>query len=115
MRLAFADALHLRRMQGVDLAPALALPLLKHAPGQIERSLEDGLEVVLAGDLARDIADGTAQIGPERAQRPVDSLELFGVGVALVFDQRPLADPHIGPAQVQPDSWPGQQAVRGPG
>jgi len=42
-------------MQGIDLAPALPLALLQHAPGQVERAPEDGFEILFAGDLARDV------------------------------------------------------------
>ena len=34
MRLALADALHFRRVQGIDLGSALTLILRQHAPGQ---------------------------------------------------------------------------------
>ena len=37
MRLALADALDLRRVQGIDLAPALAVVLRQHAPGEAQR------------------------------------------------------------------------------
>jgi hypothetical protein len=39
---------------------------------------EDILQIVLARDLAGDIADGAAEIGPEGAKRPVGALELLG-------------------------------------
>src|SRR5262249_61575465 len=37
VRLALADALHLRRVQGIDLAAALAALLFQNAPGEIQR------------------------------------------------------------------------------
>jgi hypothetical protein len=56
MGLALAYAFDLRRMQGVDLAPALLVALLQHPTGQIEWSLEDRFEVILAGDSPVSIA-----------------------------------------------------------
>ena len=53
----------------------------------------------VALDLAHDVAEDPAEIGSHAAQRPVGALELLGVGVALVGDQRVLADPLIGLAQ----------------
>ena len=50
-----ADAFNLGRMQAVDLAPALSLALLQHAPGQVERPPEDRLEILFARDLAPDV------------------------------------------------------------
>jgi hypothetical protein len=37
VRLSLADALDLRRVQGIDLATALAALLFQHAPGQEQR------------------------------------------------------------------------------
>ncbi len=56
--LAFADALHLGRMQAVDLRPALSAFLGAYAPRQAqemsERRLEPGIAVDLAGNVADD-------------------------------------------------------------
>jgi hypothetical protein len=40
VRFALTDALHLRRVQGIDLAAALVALLLQHAPGQEQRPHE---------------------------------------------------------------------------
>ena len=48
-------------MQAVDLLPSLVLPLLQHPCGEVEGLAEDVLQIVLAGDLARDVADGAAR------------------------------------------------------
>ena len=55
--------------------------------------------VSLALDLAHDIARHPAEIGADRPQRPVGTLELLGVRIALMGDQRMLADPLVGLAQ----------------
>ena len=67
MRLALADALHFRGMQAVDLATSLMPVLLEHPAGQVQRPQEDRLQLVLAGDLSGDVADGAPEIGPELA------------------------------------------------
>ena len=43
------------------------------------------------------------QIGLEPAQASVGALELMGMGIALMLDQRQLADPRIGLAQFDTD------------
>ena len=74
------------------------------------------VQLRIAGDLAPDVADGAPEIGLELAQRLVGPLELLGVGIALMLDQRQLADPHIALAQIEPhSSWPAAPAARGPG
>jgi hypothetical protein len=75
------------------------LALLAHPAGQHKRMGEDALEFSLALDLANDVARDPAEIGADRPQRPVGALELLGVGVALMGDQRVFADPLIGLAQ----------------
>lgn len=87
VRLALADAFDLRRMQAVDLATALALPLLQDRRGLVERPKEDGPQLLVIADLAANVANGAAEIDPERPQRFVGPPELLGVGVALVLDQ----------------------------
>lgn len=105
--LALADALDLMGVKAVDLAAALALPLLENRRGLVERPAEDRLEFRVADDLAGDVAGYAPEIGLELAQRLAGPLELFGVGVALVNDQHSLADPDIGLAQPEPGR-PGQ-------
>ena len=115
MRLALADAFDLGRVQRIDLASALMLALLAHPARQRQRMGEDALQLGLAPDLAHDVADDPAEIGADRPQRPVGALELLGVGVALVGDQRMLADPRIGLAQIDAScSSPASPAARAP-
>ena len=96
MGLALADAFDLGRVQRIDLASALMLALLAHPAGEHQRMGEDALQFSLALDLAHDVANDPAEIGADRLQRPVGALELLGVGVALMGDQRVFADPLIG-------------------
>jgi hypothetical protein len=79
VRLALADAFDLVGVQGIDLAPALALPLFQNRLALVERPFEDCVQFLVAGDLAPDVADGAAEISLQYAQCPVGSLELFGV------------------------------------
>ena len=65
VRLAFADALHLRGVQGIDLAAALAALLLEHAPGKIQRPHERFPPIFPPADAPLDVADDTAEIGLE--------------------------------------------------
>ena len=51
-------------------------------------------------ELAGNVADDAAETGLELAQRAVGALELAGVGIALVHDERELADPLVGLAQL---------------
>ena len=78
------------RMQAVDLAAALALLLLKNHRSLIERPLEDRFQFLVTLNLACDVATGSAQIGLERPQRLAGPLELLGMGIALMPDQRLL-------------------------
>ena len=78
------------------------LALLAHPLSQPEVGREKALQFGLAPDLARDIAADPTEIGPDRPERPTGAPELLGVGVALVSDQRMLADPFIGLAQAHP-------------
>ena len=72
------------------------LALLAHPAGEHERMGEGALQFSLALDLAHDIADDPAEIGADRLQRPVGAVELLGVGVALMGDQRVFAHPRVG-------------------
>ena len=73
--------------------------LLAHPAGKVERPRELGLEKVIVGDLAFDVADDAAKKGLELAQRPVGALELAGMSVALMLNERDFADPRAGLAQ----------------
>ena len=100
MGFSLANAFDLGRVQRIDLASALMLALLAHPPRPHQRMSEDALQLGLAPDLAHDVARDPAEIGAERLQRPVGALELLGVSVALVGDERMFADPFIGLAQI---------------
>src|SRR5271154_5875262 len=100
VRLALADAFDLGRVQRIDFPLALMLALLAHPARQHERMAEDTLQFGFALDLAADVANDPAKIGAQRLQRPVGALELFGVGMALVGDERPLAHPLVRLAQL---------------
>ena len=99
MRLALADTFDLGRVQGIDLWPSLMLALLAHAAGEHERTGEGALQVGVGLDLAHDVARDPAEISADRLQRPVGALELLGVGIPLMGDQRMFADPLVGLAQ----------------
>ena len=71
-----ADAFDLRRVQGIDLPAALVFALLTHPVRQPELGREDALQFRLATDLARDVAQDPAEIGPDGPQRPVGALVL---------------------------------------
>ena len=96
-----ADALDLGRVQGIHLAAALAAVLRQHPLGEVKRPHKGFAQALLIGDLAADVADDAAEIGPELAQRLAGALELMGVGVALMLHQRELADPGVRLAQAQ--------------
>src|SRR5499427_1015680 len=55
MRLAPADALHFRRVQGIDLGSALTLILRQHAPGEAQRLGEDLFELGITIDASPDV------------------------------------------------------------
>src|SRR6476646_2458281 len=76
------------------------LALLPHPAGEHERMGEGALQFSLAPDLAHDVANDPAEISADRLQRPVGALELFGVGVALMGDQRLFAHPQVGLAKL---------------
>ena len=76
------------------------LALLAHPAAEHERTGEDALQFGVAPDLAHDVARDPAEIGSDRLQRPVGALELFGVGIAVMGDQRVFTDPLVGLAQL---------------
>jgi hypothetical protein len=67
------------------------LTLLAHGKGKRQGLSEDFSQLRIIARLADKIAANPAEIGPDRSQRPVGALELFGVGIALMSDQRVLA------------------------
>ena len=76
------------------------LKLLAHAAGEHQRVGEDALQCGVALDLAHDVARDPTEISADRPRRPVGALELLGVGVALMGDQRVFADPLVGLAKL---------------
>jgi len=60
---------------------------------------KSGFKSLAALDLALDVPHHPAKIGLERSQAPVRPLELFGMDVTLLLDQRELTHPRIGLAQ----------------
>jgi hypothetical protein len=90
---ALRNAFDLWSMQAVDLPAPLVLSLLQYPVGEVKRLAKDLLQIVLARDLAGDVADGAAEVSPESAKRSVGQFELFGIGVALVPDLGELANP----------------------
>ena len=116
VRLALADALHLGRMQAVDLGPALSALLGAYAPRQAQQMSECCLKPGIAIDLAGNVADHSAEIGLERAQSPLGALELLRMGVTLMLDQGELADPRVGLTELHAQPfWPASPASRAPG
>jgi hypothetical protein len=99
MSLAFADAFDFRRMQGIDLRPALMLLLLVYAPRQQQQLCERHFEPAGVLDLAANVANDAAEIGAQLLEHPVGALELLGMGITLMLDQSELADPRIGLTQ----------------
>jgi hypothetical protein len=77
--LAFADALNLGNMEGIQLPAALALLLGADLVGLRQRPFEHGLEVGSTCDLAPDVADEPAEPRPQDAPLPMVALELLGM------------------------------------
>lgn len=97
VRFALGDAFDLRRVQGIDCLAALPLLLMTHRVGQRQQLREsDRLPVRIAGDLAHYVAHHAAKIRAQCLQRPVGAPELFRVSVALMRDQRVLANTLVG-------------------
>src|SRR5258708_39586414 len=114
--LALADALHFGRMQAADLRPALSALLSAYTPRQAQEMSERCLKSGIAIDLAGNVADDAAEIGPELAQSPVGALELLGMGVTLMLDQGELADPACKTAVApRPVFLPASPASHAPG
>lgn len=71
----------------------------QHAAGEEKLAGEGLLQAIIADDAPCDVTDDAAEIGLELAQALVGALELLGMGVGLLLDQRQLADAGIGMAQ----------------
>src|SRR3954452_14609157 len=107
--LAFADALHLRGMEGIELPAALALLLRADLRGPAKREGERFLQCWLALNVAADVAYDPAQAAAQDTQLPLMPPELFGMGVAARHHRRGLGHATIG--LPQPDAVPSRQAV----
>ena len=107
--LAFADALHLRGMEGIELEAALALLLRADLRGAAEWEDERLLKRRLPFDLAANIADDPAKPAAQDAQLPLMPLELLGMGIAARHHRGGLGDPQVG--LPQPHAVPGRQAI----
>ena len=70
--------------------------LLAHLARPQQWNGKHRLKPIVACNLAADITNDPAKIGPKLPQRPISAFELLGVGVPLVLHQSQLADPHIG-------------------
>src|SRR4051812_32722891 len=83
----------------VELPATLALALILDPTSPRERQREQVCEFRSADNLASDVADDAAEHRADAPQGSGSPLELLGVGIALVPDQRDLADPQVGLAQ----------------
>ncbi len=78
MRLAFANAFDLRRVQRVDILAAIARPLGQNPVGLVKLGGEPVLQDAVTRDLAGNVADCAAEIGSEAPQLGFGAFELFG-------------------------------------
>jgi hypothetical protein len=86
-----------RREQRIDLRSALMLLLIKRLLCQCQLAQKGALteQGGVASDLASNVADDAPEISSERPQGSAGALELLGMGIALMLDQREFADPRI--------------------
>ena len=82
-------------MQRIDLMPALAVILEAHPMRHGEEIGEALPELLVAGDLAADVADYPAEPDAQEFQRPPGTLELMGVAIAPDHDRGALGHPAI--------------------
>src|SRR3984957_16865620 len=108
VRLAFPNAFNLWGMQAEDaqIGPfgstfdaAQVLVLGMNPTCQHELRGESRFESSIVLHLAADVADDPAEIGFQLPERPLCPVELFGMSIALLLDQRELADPRVGLTQ----------------
>src|SRR4029450_3828190 len=98
--LPFADAFDLRRVQRIDLRPALALLLMAHTQREIEQRAKAIFERCIARDLAPDVTDDAAKPDAQELELAPGALELVGMGVASHHDGSPLGEASIALAQL---------------
>src|SRR5205814_5062011 len=94
-RFAFADALHLRGVQRIDLGAALPVILEAYPHRQSEKVGEALLEPVVAGDLTADVADHPTEPDAQEFECAPRPLELVGMAVSTDHDRRALGHPVI--------------------
>src|SRR5689334_22557656 len=94
-RFPFANALHLRGVQRIDLGAALAVILEAYPHRQSEKVGEALLEPVIAGDLAANVADHPAQPDAQEFECAPRPLELVGMGIAADHDRSAFGHPPI--------------------
>jgi hypothetical protein len=109
---AFADALDLRCMEGIELPAELALALGSDLGGPRERALEGCLDGLAASDLAPDIADQPAKASAQEAHFSMVAVELLGVDITPRHHRRRLGDAQVG--LPQPNTVAAGQAVELP-
>src|SRR5438034_6620665 len=86
-----ADALHLGRVQRVDLWPALTLLLMPNTKRESEQWAKAVFEHCVALDLAANVTDDAAKPRAQKLQFPPGAFELVG---------GPLGHPQIALAQL---------------
>ncbi len=119
-RLAFRDAVHLRLMQGIDLAAALR-PLMQGSADPPESFGTTGAQGTI-----RDLVEVTAQVAHhpprvplELSRRLAHAADLPGMGVAARLHSQPGREPivalsQLDPGLCRPPASPGQPAGGGP-
>jgi hypothetical protein len=89
-------------MEGIELPAALALLLASDLAGARQRERKRRLDVLMAGDLAADVADQPAQTRAQDAQFSAVTVELLGMGIAPRHHRRAFGDADVGLPQPQP-------------
>src|SRR5205085_686502 len=103
LRLALADALHLRRVQRVELVAAAVLASLSQQPGdKTERPSKGGPHGSLAGDLAADVAEQPAEPSAQLPDLPFRLARAARVDQLRGLAAGPSGHPQVGLAQPDP-------------
>src|SRR4030095_7727429 len=97
---AAADALHLGRVQRVDLWPALTLLLMANTQREIEQRAKAVFERCVALDLAANVTDDAAKPRAQKLQFPPGAFELVGMCVAPHHDGGALRQAQMALAQL---------------
>ena len=99
--LALADAFDLGGVQRIDLGAALPVILQTHPHRQGEQVGKALLEQLVAGDLAADVADHTAEANAQKLQLPPGPFELVRMGVAPDHNRSALGNAPVALPQWQ--------------